>query len=39
MVHNVGWNGSLAPGKSATFGYVVSGSAAESTSSPPCRVG
>jgi chitin-binding protein len=39
MVHNVNWNGSLAPGKSTTFGYVVSGPGGDSTSGLPCRVG
>jgi chitin-binding protein len=39
MVHNAGWNGSLDPGKSTTFGYTVSGSGGDSTTSLPCRVG
>jgi chitin-binding protein len=39
MVHNANWNGSLAPGKSTTFGYVVSGPGGDSTSGLPCRVG
>ncbi|MGV9846395.1 lytic polysaccharide monooxygenase auxiliary activity family 9 protein [Streptomyces fungicidicus] len=39
MVHNAGYNGSLAPGQSTTFGYVVSGSGGDSTASLPCRVG
>lgn len=39
MVHNAGWNGSLDPGESATFGYVVSGSGGDSATALPCRVG
>ncbi|GEC03715.1 chitin-binding protein [Streptomyces spinoverrucosus] len=39
MVHNAGWNGSLDPGESTTFGYVVSGSGGDTTASLPCRVG
>ncbi|MBX9393676.1 lytic polysaccharide monooxygenase [Streptomyces sp. TRM72054] len=39
MVHNAGWNGSLDPGESTTFGYVVSGSGGDTTTSLPCRVG
>ncbi len=39
MVHNAGWNGSLSPGQSTTFGYVVTGANADSTTSLPCRVG
>jgi chitin-binding protein len=39
MVHNANWNGSLDPGKSATFGYVVSGSGGDATATLPCRVG
>lgn len=39
MVHNAGHNGSLTPGQSATFGYVVSGSGGDSTTGLLCRVG
>ena len=39
MVHNANWNGSLDPGKSATFGYVVRGSGGETATTLPCRVG
>ncbi|MBV7695730.1 lytic polysaccharide monooxygenase [Streptomyces sp. TRM70350] len=39
MVHNAGWNGSLDPGESTTFGYVVSGSGGDTTTTLPCRVG
>ncbi|MFJ3720066.1 lytic polysaccharide monooxygenase [Streptomyces sp. NPDC090057] len=39
MVHNAGWNGSLSPGQSATFGYVVRGSGAEDSTALPCQVG
>lgn len=39
MVHNADWNGSLSPGQSTTFGYVVSGSGGDSATSLPCRVG
>ncbi|MFC8368816.1 lytic polysaccharide monooxygenase [Streptomyces sp. NPDC057239] len=39
MVHNAGYNGSLDPGESATFGYVVSGPGGDSTTTLPCRVG
>ncbi|GAB2468880.1 lytic polysaccharide monooxygenase [Streptomyces incanus] len=39
MVHNADYNGALNPGQSATFGYVVSGSGGDSTTSLPCRVG
>ncbi|MEW2115553.1 lytic polysaccharide monooxygenase [Streptomyces sp. NPDC005474] len=39
MVHNANWNGSLDPGKSATFGYVIRGSGGETATTLPCRVG
>lgn len=39
MVHNADWNGALDPGKSATFGYVVSGSGGDPATALPCRVG
>jgi chitin-binding protein len=39
MVHNVDWNGSLSPGQSTTFGYVVQGSGDDSTTELPCQVG
>lgn len=39
MVHNAGWNGSLSPGRSTTFGYVVQGSGGDDSGSLPCRVG
>lgn len=39
MVHNAGWNGSLSPGRSATFGYVVRGSGADDPTGLSCRVG
>ncbi|MHC5903095.1 lytic polysaccharide monooxygenase auxiliary activity family 9 protein [Streptomyces sp. S6] len=39
MVHNAGWNGSLSPGQSSTFGYVVTGATSDSTTTLPCRVG
>ncbi len=39
MVHNADWNGALAPGAGATFGYVVSGSGDDPSTSLPCRVG
>jgi len=39
MVHNADWNGSLDPGKSTTFGYVVAGDGGDPATSLPCRVG
>ncbi|MDQ1049296.1 lytic polysaccharide monooxygenase [Streptomyces sp. V4I2] len=39
MVHNADWNGSLDPGESTTFGYVVSGSGGDTATTLPCRVG
>jgi hypothetical protein len=39
MVHNADWNGALDPGKSATFGYVVSGSGGDPATELPCQVG
>jgi chitin-binding protein len=39
MVHNANWNGSLAPGATATFGYVVQGPGGDSSTTLPCRVG
>lgn len=39
MVHNADWNGGLDPGKSATFGYVVSGSGGVPATVLPCQVG
>jgi chitin-binding protein len=39
MVHNADWNGALDPGKSATFGYVVSGSGGDPATALPCQVG
>jgi chitin-binding protein len=39
MVHNAGHNGSLAPGQSASFGYVATGSAADTASALTCRLG
>jgi predicted carbohydrate-binding protein with CBM5 and CBM33 domain len=39
MVHNVDWNGSLSPGQSTTFGYVVQGDGGDSATDLPCQVG
>ena len=39
MVHNANWNGSLDPGESATFGYVVEGSGGDTATTLPCRPG
>ncbi|OAH12854.1 endo-1,4-beta-xylanase A precursor [Streptomyces jeddahensis] len=39
MVHNAEWNGSLDPGESTTFGYVVSGSGDDPAIDLGCRVG
>jgi hypothetical protein len=39
MVHNADWNGSLSPGQSATFGYVVQGDGGDTATTLPCRVG
>ncbi|MFC9273315.1 lytic polysaccharide monooxygenase auxiliary activity family 9 protein [Streptomyces zhihengii] len=39
MVHNAGHNGSLAPGQSASFGYVATGSAPDTASALTCRLG
>lgn len=39
MVHNADWNGSLSPGGSTTFGYVVTGSGGDPSTALPCRVG
>ncbi|MGW1749193.1 lytic polysaccharide monooxygenase auxiliary activity family 9 protein [Streptomyces sp. NPDC002092] len=39
MVHNADWNGSLDPGKSTTFGYVVTGDGGDTATNLPCRVG
>jgi len=39
MVHNANWNGSLSPGQSTTFGYVVTGSGGDTATTLPCRVG
>jgi cellulase/cellobiase CelA1 len=39
MVHNADWNGSLDPGESTTFGYVVAGDGGDTTTSLPCQVG
>ncbi|MGS2591140.1 lytic polysaccharide monooxygenase auxiliary activity family 9 protein [Streptomyces hebeiensis] len=38
MVHNADSNGSLAPGASATFGYVASGGPPDTASTPVCTV-
>lgn len=39
MVHNADWNGSLSPGQSATFGYVVNGNGGDTATTLPCQVG
>ncbi|MFD4506305.1 lytic polysaccharide monooxygenase [Streptomyces sp. NPDC058457] len=39
MVHNADWNGSLSPGRSTTFGYVVQGDGGDSATGLPCQVG
>lgn len=39
MVHNADWSGSLSPGQSTTFGYVVQGDGGDSATGLPCRVG
>ncbi|MFJ9559262.1 lytic polysaccharide monooxygenase [Streptomyces fuscichromogenes] len=39
MVHNADWNGSLSPGQSTTFGYVVQGDGGDSATGLPCQVG
>ncbi|MFE4694340.1 lytic polysaccharide monooxygenase [Streptomyces sp. NPDC056749] len=39
MVHNAGWNGSLDPGQSTTFGYVSQGGAPDAALRLGCRVG
>jgi chitin-binding protein len=39
MVHNADRNGALDPGKSAAFGYAVSGSGGDPATALPCRVG
>ncbi|MFG2786553.1 cellulose binding domain-containing protein [Streptomyces sp. NPDC048419] len=39
MVHNADWNGSLAPGRSTTFGYVVKGDVGDTATGLPCQVG
>ena len=39
MVHNANWNGSLDPGRTTTFGYVVRGSGGDAATTLPCRVG
>lgn len=39
MVHNADWNGSLSPGQSTTFGYVVQGDGGDSATDLPCQVG
>lgn len=39
MVHHVDWNGSLDPGRSATFGCVVEGSGGDTATVFPCRPG
>ncbi|GAA4896193.1 lytic polysaccharide monooxygenase [Streptomyces coeruleoprunus] len=39
MVHNAGWNGSLAPGATTTFGYVVQGGGPDPAPALSCRVG
>lgn len=39
MVHNADWNGSLSPGQSATFGYVVNGDGGDTATTLPCQVG
>lgn len=39
MVHNANWNGSLDPGRTAKFGYVVQGSGGHTATTLPCRVG
>jgi chitin-binding protein len=39
MVHNADWNGSLSPGQSTTFGYVVQGSGGDTATTLPCQVG
>ncbi|MFG3607533.1 lytic polysaccharide monooxygenase [Streptomyces sp. NPDC047928] len=39
MVHHADWNGSLAPGASATFGYVASGPGPDTTTAPRCTLG
>ncbi|MFD8723704.1 lytic polysaccharide monooxygenase [Streptomyces sp. NPDC059629] len=39
MVHNADWNGSLSPGHSTTFGYVVQGDGGDSATDLPCQVG
>ena len=33
------WNGSLSPGQSATFGYVVNGDGGDPATALPCQVG
>ncbi|MGW0775848.1 lytic polysaccharide monooxygenase auxiliary activity family 9 protein [Streptomyces sp. NPDC002835] len=39
MVHNAGHNGSLDPGESTTFGYVATGSGADTATGLPCALG
>jgi cellulase/cellobiase CelA1 len=39
MVHNADWNGSLSPGQSTTFGYVVNGDGGDPATTLPCQVG
>lgn len=39
MVHNADGNGSLDPGKSATFGYVVRGSGDDPSTTLACQAG
>ncbi|MEU0645238.1 lytic polysaccharide monooxygenase auxiliary activity family 9 protein [Streptomyces umbrinus] len=39
MVHNADWNGSLDPGESASFGYVVQGSGGDAATALACRPG
>ena len=39
MVHNADWNGSLSPGRSTTFGYVVNGDGGDTATTLPCQVG
>jgi len=39
MVHNADWNGSLSPGGTSTFGYVVQGSGDDPSTTLPCQVG
>ncbi|MFJ8765161.1 lytic polysaccharide monooxygenase auxiliary activity family 9 protein [Streptomyces clavifer] len=39
MVHNAGWNGSLDPGQSTTFGYVTQGGTSDPALRLGCRVG